>query len=439
MNRLSVIGLGKLGAPLAAVLAARGFTVVGADVNPAYVEAIGAGRAPVIEPRLQDFLDMGKARLSATTEVERAVAETEATFIIVPTPSQADGGFALDYVLKTAEPIGRAIAAKAGYHLVVLTSTVMPGDTDLRFRPALERASGKRCGVDFGLCYNPEFIALGNVIHDMLRPDFILIGESDRRAGDALQAIYERVCERVPAFARMNFVNAELAKISVNSFVTMRISFANQLARMCDRLPGADVDVITGAIGLDSRIGKKYLKGAVSFGGPCFPRDNVAFARLATRLGTEAPMAQATDRVNHDYLDHLGQRILACVPKAGRAALLGLAYKPDTGVTEESPSLALAKTLLAAGVAVEAYDPLAMPESRAKLGETVAWARSMAACVAKADAVILLVPWAEFRQLAPAHLKNGGAGVVVFDCWRQLAPAPFQALGRYLCPGLGPD
>jgi UDPglucose 6-dehydrogenase len=438
MKRLSVIGLGKLGSPLAAVLAFKGFEVVGADVNPALVAAINEGRAPVVEPRLQELIESGRARLKATTDIAQAVAATEATFVIVPTPSRPDGTFSLDCVLQAAEPIGRAMAGKAGYHLVVLTSTVMPGDTEARLRPALERASGKRCGVDFGLCYNPEFIALGNVINDMLRPDFILIGESDARAGAELQALYDRVCDKTPSVARMNFVNAELAKISVNSFVTMRISFANQLARLCDHLPGADVDVITGAIGLDSRIGKKYLKGAVSFGGPCFPRDNVAFARLAARLGTEAPMALATDRINHDYLDHLVGRVRACVPQRGRAALLGLSYKPDTGVTEESPSLVLAEALRAAGIAVSAYDPLAIPEARAKMGDGVRLDDSMASCVADADAVILLVPWAEFAALTPAHLKDGGQGVVVFDCWRQLAAGPFQDRGRYLNPGRTP-
>src|SRR5262249_2828965 len=156
------------------------------------------------------------------------------------------------------------------------TSTVMPGSTGGEIQAELERASGRKIGPDLGLAYNPEFIALGTVVRDMLRPDFILIGESDKQTGDLLEAIYERSCDNDPAIRRMSFVNAELTKISVNTYVTTKISYANMLAEMCDRLPGADVDVVSAAVGSDSRIGSKYIKGAIGYGGPCFPRDNKA-------------------------------------------------------------------------------------------------------------------------------------------------------------------
>ncbi len=436
--RLSVIGLGKLGAPLAAVMAYKGFTVVGADLNPACVEAINAGRAPVIEPRLQELIDAAKDRLCATTDIQAAVKASDASFVIVPTPTGPDGTFVMDYVLKAAQPIGEALAKKDGYHLIVLTSTVMPGDTEAHFVPELERFSGKRCGADFGVCYNPEFIALGSVVYNMLNPDFILVGESDEKAGALLETIYRQSCDTAPVFAHMNFVNAELAKISVNSYVTMRISFANQLARICDHLPGSDVDVITRAIGLDTRIGRKYLKGAVSFGGPCFPRDNMAFSMMASGLGTDAPLAKATDLLNRSYLDHLVARTIAAVPKGGRVALLGLSYKADTGVVDESPSLVLAEGLLAAGALVSVYDPLAMPQARASLKDRVEWAETMAACVRQADAVILAVPWDAFKTLTPDQLNNGGKGVTVLDCWRQLSPALFEPVATYLNPGRTP-
>jgi UDPglucose 6-dehydrogenase len=437
--RLSVIGLGKLGAPLAAVLASKGHDVVGADLNPAFVAAVNAGRAPVVETRLQEFIDASKGRLTATVDVAEAVAATDATYVIVPTPSQADGSFSVEHMLAAVDAIGRGLAKKSGYHLVTITSTVMPGDTEAKIKPALEQASGRRCGKDFGLCYNPEFIALGNVIKDMLAPDFILIGQSDDKAGALLQSIYESVCENKPPFARMNFVNAELAKISVNSFVTMRISFANQLARLCDHLPGADVDVVTSAIGMDTRIGKKYLKGAVSFGGPCFPRDNRAFARLAAGVGTEAPMAIAADVMNKDYLEHLVGRVTSLAPKGGTVALLGMSYKPDTGVTEESPSIVLASKLLERGVLVRAYDPLALPEAKAKLGQKVAWDASMADCLAQADLVILAVSWNEFKGLRSDMLKNGGRGVTIIDCWRQLTSENAGAFCRLIVPGRGSE
>jgi UDPglucose 6-dehydrogenase len=252
--------------------------------------AIQEGRPPVKEPYLAEMIAANRERLSATENYEAAILSTEATFIIVPTPSEPDGTFTLRYVMSTAEKIGAALRKKQGWHLVVLSSTVMPGSTGDRLLPALERHSGKKCGVDFGLCYNPEFIALGSVIRDMLKPDMILIGESDTRSGDILEKFYSGVCESNPQIQRMNFVNAELTKLSVNTFVTTKISYANMLAQVCETLPGADADVVTAALGCDSRIGPKYLKGALGYGGPCFPRDNVAFSALARTNGVPAPL-----------------------------------------------------------------------------------------------------------------------------------------------------
>ncbi len=269
--RLSIIGLGKLGAPMAAVMAHKGHTVVGVDVNPAYVEAIQQGRAPVNEPGLDEMIEAQRERLSATTSYEDAILATDTTFIIVPTPSDPDGTFSMRFVLSAAERIGAALRKKKAWHLVVLSSTVMPGSTAGKLIPALETYSGKRCGEDFGVCYNPEFIALGSVIRDMLTPDMILIGESDPRSGDILETLYHGVCESRPRIQRMNYVNAELTKLSVNTFVTTKISYANMLAEVCETLPGADVDVVTSAIGCDSRIGRKYLKGAHGLRWPLFP------------------------------------------------------------------------------------------------------------------------------------------------------------------------
>src|SRR5580704_14058342 len=278
---ISVVGLGKLGAVLAAVMADRGHDVVGVDVNPAAVAALNEGRASVREPGLDDMIARNAGRLSATADFASAITRTEITFVVVPTPSGPDATFSLQFVLNCAEAIGRALAAKSSYHLVVISSTVMPGSTGGEVLPLIERVSGKRCGTDFGLCYNPEFIALGSVIRDMSTPDMILIGESDERAGRMLEDVYRTVCPNNPPVSRMNFVNAELTKISVNTFVTTKISYANMLAEICEQVPGADADVVSAAIGLDTRIGRKYLKGAFGYGGPCFPRDNKAFARFA--------------------------------------------------------------------------------------------------------------------------------------------------------------
>ncbi len=434
---VSVIGLGKLGAPLAAVLASKGHRVTGVDLDAQLVERLNEGRSPHYEPGLAELLDAHRQRFEATTDTAAAIRQSEVSFIIVPTPSNDRGTFSLRYVLPAMEAIGTALRHKDAYHLVVLTSTVMPGDTGGEVLPVLERSSGKRCGQGFGLCYNPEFVALGAVIRGLLEPDFILIGESDRQAGERLAGVYEGLCESRPPVARMGFIDAEVAKLAVNTYITTRISFANMLAQICSRLPGADVDQVTGALGLDSRIGPKYLKGALGYGGPCFPRDNLALATLARGLGTEPLIAEATDRFNRRQVDELRSQVEEHLPSGGLVALLGLSYKPDTDVIEQSQGLELARQLLASGVRVMLYDPAAMDPARRVLPASARWARSPSEATGDADVVVIATPWDEFRDLDAGDLASGRS-VTLIDGWRIVDRERFSGI-RYIAPGLGPS
>jgi UDPglucose 6-dehydrogenase len=436
--KISVVGLGKLGAPLAAVLAAKGFSVVGTDLNGAYVDAVNTGKAPVDEPGLQELIDANRDRLRATADAAAAVAESDVTFVIVPTPSDATGRFSNAHVVNAMVGIGQGIRRKQQYHVVVVTSTVMPGSTGGEIREALERHSGRRVGPELGLCYNPEFIALGSVIRDMLKPDMILIGESDQRAGDVLERIYGQSCDNEPVMRRMNFVNAELAKISVNTFVTTKISYANMLADICDRIPGADVEVVTHAVGSDSRIGTKYLRGAIGYGGPCFPRDNVAFAALARSLGARAELAEATDVLNDYQVERVLGAVQARLTVKGPVGVLGLSYKPHTSVVEKSQGLGLVQRLLDEGHQVIAYDPKALDTAQSVLRRPFRAAESAEACVRAASIVVVMTPWPEFRSV-PTDAFVRPRRLTVIDCWRLLAR---EEVGRvadliYLGQGAG--
>jgi UDPglucose 6-dehydrogenase len=302
----------------------------------------------------------------------------------------------------------------------VLTSTVMPGSTGSEVKAVLERSSGKHCGGDFGLCYSPEFIALGTVIRDFYFPDFLLIGESDPRAGEMLAQIYGRVCKNSAKTARMNFINAEITKLAVNTFITTKISYANMLARLCEKLPEADVNVITDTLGLDTRIGPKYLKGAVSYGGPCFPRDNRAFAALANQAGAFSDLAEATDRFNRAQIKWLADLVRRQLSGVGSIGILGLTYKPDTDVVVESFGLLLAQELSSAGLSVVAYDPSAGGVSALREFETVRHANSSRECIAQSDVVVVATPWQEFRDIPAAHWARAARPRVVMDCWRAL-------------------
>jgi UDPglucose 6-dehydrogenase len=441
VSSLSMIGLGKLGAPMAACFAARGFAVHAVDINSQKVDKICRGVPPVHEPGLEELLRESGGRIFASRDIDGGVCASDATFVVVATPSEPDGGFSLRYALPCCEAIGRALAMKKTFHLVVLTSTVMPGSTGGAIKAALERASGKRCGVDFGLCYSPEFIALGTVIRDFYYPDFLLIGESDPRSGEILSDIYKRICKNSPAIARMNWINAEITKLAVNTYITTKISYANMLARLCEKLPEADANVVTDALGLDTRIGPKYLKGAVSYGGPCFPRDNRALAALAARVGASSGLAEATDLFNRAQIKSVAEIVRSHYSGQDSIGILGLTYKPNTDVVEEAFGLLLAQELSSANIPVVVYDPSA--DTACVLGQckTVRFVRSAQECIGESSVVVLATPWQEFREVPTEHWAHNGqpraVPRVVIDCWCALDHLKSVDGVRYVRLGFG--
>ena len=431
---ISIVGLGKLGSPMLACLASKGFRVIGLDVNERTLQLVAEGRAPVVEPQLEDLLRAHRGQISVTQNYGTAVNGSNVTFVVVPTPSEPDGTFSLRHVRAACEQIGAALRRKRGFHVVVVVSTLLPEDMHSCVLPILEQRAGKRSGQDFGLCYSPEFVTLGTAVHDMLHPEFVLIGQSDERSGAILEGVYRRtVGDQVPV-VRTSFVNAELAKIALNAFVTTKISYANMLAELCERIPGCDVDVVTQAIALDSRINAKYFSGRLSYGGPCFPRDNLAFSAMARKRGTTAPLADVTDSINRHQARRFQDRVLALVPPAGQVGVLGLAYKPGTDVVEESPGIKLAQGLAEVRVPVIVYDPLALTTARAVLGDAVSYASSMEECVRESDVVVIATPWEEFRGLTPAQLAHNPRRVV-FDCWRVLPAEQVRDVADYVTVG----
>lgn len=428
MTVVSVVGLGKLGSPMMAVLANAGIDTIGYDIDASIVDAINEGRAPVDEPGLQDYLDRSRARIRATHDLAEAVLGSRITFIIVPTPSDDDGVFSNAYVEDALRSIGTALRQKSAYHVVVVSSTVMPGSMDGPLRAAIEESSGRHIGPDLGFCYNPEFIALGSVIRDMEAPDVLLIGESDELAGEVLAEVHERYLRNKPSVRRMNWVNAEISKIAINTFITTKISFANMLSALCDTLDGADTDVVTGAVGADSRVGSKYLKGAVAYGGPCFPRDNRALATLGHRRGVPMVLADATDSINDWQTDRLARIVSDTCARGAAVAVLGISYKPGTGVCEASQGIALVHRLQKDGFAVRASDPMAFSSSAPPdLPSSVDIGSDHNEAVAGCQAAVITTPWPAYREIR-------GSGLTVIDPWGVVEAADGLSLIR---PGRG--
>ncbi len=423
VNDVAVIGLGKLGGTMAGCLASRGFNVIGVDVSQQAVDALNAGRAPAQENGLDELIGNHKDRLRATLSHEEAILHSDLSFVIVPTPSDERGAFTLQYAGYAFEAIGKALAKRNGYHTVVLTSTVLPGSTRYGLLPILEKFSGKICGQDFGLCYSPEFIALGTVIRNYLNPDFYLVGEFDDRSGAELESVNSRVALNKAPSKRMSIENAELAKLSVNSFVTLKISYANMLADLCERVPGGDVDVVSDAIGMDKRIGRPYLTGGFGYGGPCFPRDNVALNFLGKQLGAETPLLEVNDHYNRSISPRFVEKLEPYLQKGATVAVLGLAYKPLSHVIEESPGIYLCLALANRGLRVVGYDPLADEEAKIALRDHALVTDSLSTCLQDATCILVTTPDAIFRSFAPEILLGEKDSVIVVDFWRCLAPA----------------
>lgn len=422
-RRVAVIGLGKLGAGMVAAFASRGLDVIGVDVREEAVRMLNAGKAPVQETDLARCISENRARIRATSSHKEAVLNSTCSFVIVPTPSDENGSFSLRYAASAFEEIGRALATATAHHTVVLTSTVLPGATRYALLPILERESGKKANEAFGLCYSPEFVALGSVIHDLLNPDFTLVGELDQKAGDVVEEIYSQVVANGTPCKRMSLENAELTKLAVNTFITTKISFANMLAELCEELPGGDVDEVTDALGSDTRIGRKYLTGSLGYGGPCFPRDNVALSHLASLLDSEASIAVATDVFNRRLLDRTLAKLRPRIEAGTAVAVLGLAYKPHSHVTEASQGLDLAVALAGAGAKVAVYDPLANDVAEIVLSANASLSNSVRECLKGAELVLITNPDDEFRNLKASDFSDGSKKVTIIDFWRILSPA----------------
>jgi UDPglucose 6-dehydrogenase len=418
IEKISVIGLGKLGGSMAGCLASRGFNVIGVDVSPKAVDALNEGRAPVQETGLDDLIRSNRARLRGSLSHEEAIGNSDLSFVIVPTPSDERGAFSLQYAAYAFEAIGKALAKHDRYHTVVLTSTVLPGSTRFGLVPILEKFSGKRCGRDFGVCYSPEFIALGTVIRDFLNPDFFLIGEFDERSGAALESVLTRVALNNAPTRRMSIENAELSKIALNSYVTLKISYANMLAELCESIPGGNIDVVSDAIGMDKRIGRRYLTGGFGFGGPCFPRDNVALNFLGNHLDAPTQLLKVNDDFNRGIAPRFVEKLMPYLQDGSTVAVLGLAYKPLSYVIEESPGIYLCSVLAGRGLRVIGYDPLAGEEARVALRYHALVADSLAECIKDATTILVTTTDEVYRALEPNDLLGKKKSVTVVDFWR---------------------
>jgi UDPglucose 6-dehydrogenase len=433
---VSVVGLGKLGLPLASCFSTA-IQTIGVDLNAEVVQAVNEGRALWSEPRLDELLSAhGGKSLRATVDHCDAIEGTDITFVLVPTPSDADGGFSNTILLKALGSLAQALhASSKPSHLFVVSSTVMPGTIERELIPAIERGSGRKAGEGFDVCYDPDFVALGETVNGFLKPELVIIGETSAAAGSRVKAVHRAVCQNTPHIARMSIASAEVAKVALNAYITVKITFANHLANICERVPNADVDAITQAIGTDSRISRKYFTGGMAFGGTCFPRDTVAYRKLSTNVGLASPLMEAAETVNDAQNVQLLDAVLRNRTDGATVGVAGVAFRTDTPVIEGSPAVDLIEKLLAGRIPVVVFDPLAHEIARAEFGDRIQYAASLEDCLSRSEVVAVTHRSRAFKDAIESYVATRPLTIV--DCWRLLdperiaAPARIRPLGRF--------
>ena len=410
---VGVIGLGKLGLPLLALIANANHKVMGFDISRNLIDLLRKQVCPYPEPGLSEILVSSRKNIEYTSEIDLLVRDSDVCMVIVPTPSQTNGEFDNAIILKICEEIGISLRKKPKQFTVVIVSTVMPGSCDGIIRETLENFSGLVVGEQLGLCYNPEFIALGSVIRDMQYPDMQLLGTNSHKHAEQVEILLQSISNVEVPIRRMSLIEAELVKISVNNFVTMKIAFANMLGEVAANLGNLDIDVITDAIGLDSRIGAKYLKAGTPFGGPCFPRDTKALSALLYSNGIKNALPRTVDQANSEHREYLRDLIVSR-SRGKKVGVLGLSYKPYTPVFEESPGVNLLNDLEDSRIESFGWDPLVKSDTRGL--EKVKIIDCFEKFIEKSEVIVISrpIPDVERKLIAKLH-----AQVEVIDFWRQ--------------------
>ena len=433
--RICVVGSGYVGLVTGACLADFGMAVTGVDKDAAKVETLRNGEIPIYEPGLDAIVakNMREGRLRFTTELGPAIEEAQAVFIAVGTPPLPGGGADLTFIRQVAESIGKHLN---GYKVVITKSTVPTGTGRMVEAIIREVHGGPH---DFAVVSNPEFLREGSAIEDFMQPDRVAIGTRDPRAAEVMMDIYAPLKAAGVPFVVTDVETAELIKYASNGFLATKISFINEIALLCEAL-GADVEVVSRGMGLDNRIGPKFLHAGPGFGGSCFPKDTRAVAQIAQDCGHEFRIIEAVLTVNDATKARMVGKIHdAFGGLAGKTvALLGLAFKPNTDDMRESPAIPIAQGLLAGGARVRAYDPAAMEAARADLPE-VEMVEGVDEAVEGADGIVIATEWNQFRSLEWARIRSMLTAPIVVDLRNLYDPKKMAAAGfHYVSIGRAP-
>jgi UDPglucose 6-dehydrogenase len=439
--RIAVIGCGYVGLVSGACLAATGHEVICADSDDSKIRKLNAGEVPIYEDHLDKVIDVARRakKLSFTNSVAEAVRAGDAIFICVGTPPLADGGADLSAI----EHVARIIAAEARTPKLVIEKSTVPVQTGQQVKRALQ-VYGRDHGATFRVASNPEFLREGTAVEDLLHPDRIVVGVEDAEAERMLREIYQPIMDGkiscpihangCPPLAPERFIvttinSAELIKHASNSFLALKISYANLISDLCEKL-GANVDEVTHAVGMDPRIGPQFLRAGIGFGGFCLPKDVQAFIRLAERAGVDFSMLKEAERVNKRRIDTFVERVHSAlwIVKEKKIGVLGLAFKANTDDIRFSPAIEVIGRLLSEGARISASDPQAIERTRT-LFPDITYAADPYETAKGAEALLILTEWPEFRALDWKRIRGLMMRPLVLDGRNLLDPAKMADLG----------
>ena len=423
--KITVIGTGYVGLVTGTCLAEAGNDVLCIDIDSAKVQKMQNGEVPIYEPHLETYFERNikSGRLHFSTKIEEGVAHGEVIFLALPTPEDEDGSADLSYVLGVANQIGDLMK---DYKIVVSKSTV-PVGTGERVKATLKA----KTDVSFDVVSNPEFLREGFAVEDFMKPDRIVVGVESERAQKTMEKLYKNFVRTGNPIVFMDIKSAELTKYAANAFLATKITYMNEIANYCEKV-GANVDDVRMGMGLDERIGKRFLFPGIGYGGSCFPKDVKALHKSGKDAQHHFAILDSVIEVNEKQKTVLFPKMQQHFDgnlKGKNIAVWGLAFKPDTDDIREAPSLYMIDKLLGAGAAVTAFDPEAMDNVKAKLGDSIAFASSMMEAVQGADALLICTEWHAFRNPDFEGLKAALKSHVIFDGRNIYNPEEMKTLG----------
>ncbi len=430
--KITVVGVGYVGLVVAVCMAELGNDVVGVDVAKAKITSLQEGKVPIYEPGLEEMLhrNQKECRIKFTTDLKQAIEHGEVIFIAVGTPMDGDHRADLSHVLGVAEQIGKHMN---GYKVIVDKSTVPVGTAD-KVATTIKKHQPKP--IEFDVVSNPEFLREGEALQDFLIPDRVIIGISNGKARKIMEEVYGGIARTDRPIMFTNIKSAELIKYASNAMLATRISFMNELSRLCEKT-GGDIKEIAKGMGLDKRIGPRFLQAGAGYGGSCFPKDVQALIMTLKDEGCDASILEAVEKVNEEQKRSITAKLQKLIPelKGKTIALWGLAFKPKTDDMREAPSLAIIHELQKHGAKIKAFDPVA-EESASKLLKNVEYSKTPYDAAQDADALIVATEWNEFRNLDMRKVKTSMKNPILIDGRNVYEPSEMKALG-FMYTGVG--